>query len=86
MIATVHFIKNKWVALPILTVDFFAGTMQPNEHHIINNCIAFVQNTDTSKFTENQMVIGCVHYRYDEYCNEYQVFEIKELDLNSHIF
>lgn len=86
MIATVHLLNKKWVALPILTLDFFAGTMQPNEYHIINNCIAFIENTDTSTFMENQIVHGCVHNRYDEYYNEYQVFEIKELDLNSHIF
>jgi hypothetical protein len=85
MIATSHFINNKWVALPSLTVDFFIGKLQPNEHHITNNCIAFIQNTDTSTLKENQIIYGCIHYKHDEYCNEYQVFEIKDVDGESHI-
>jgi hypothetical protein len=86
MIATTHFINNKWVALPSLTVDFFIGKMQPNEYHITENCIAFVQNTDTSTLVENQIVYGCVHYKYDEYGNEYELFEIKDYDGKSHIY
>ena len=86
MIATVHLLNKKWVALPILTLDFFAGTMQPNEHHINYNCIAFIQNTDTSTLKENQIIYGRIHNKYDEYDNEYQVFEIKDLDGESHIY